>query len=40
VLRDIVEGDSYDLELDVIAVEGTAAARLRQVVEGVRSSGG
>jgi AAA domain len=39
VLREIVEDDSYELEMDVITVEGSAAARLRQAVEGIRSSG-
>lgn len=39
VLREIVEDDSYELAMDVITVEGSAAARLRQVVERVRSSG-
>jgi AAA domain len=39
VLREIVEDDSYELAMDVITVEGPAAARLRQVVERVRNSG-
>lgn len=39
VLREIVEDDSYELEMDVITVDGPVAARLRQVVERVRSSG-
>jgi AAA domain len=38
-LREIVEDDSYELDIDVITVEGPAAARLRQVVQRVRSSG-
>jgi hypothetical protein len=39
VLREIVEEDSYELEMDVITVEGPPAARLRQGLERVRSSG-
>ena len=39
VLREIVEEDAYQLYMDVITVEGPAAARLRQVVEHVQSSG-
>lgn len=36
LLREIVEDDSYELDMDVITVEGSAAARVRQVVERVQ----
>ena len=39
VLGEIVEADSYGLEIDVITVEGPTAARLLHVLERLRSSG-
>ena len=40
VLRDVIVDDRYGLELDVIEVTGTPAARLREVMAHVRRAGG
>jgi hypothetical protein len=39
VLRDLVVDDAYGLEIDVMTVEGTPNARLRQVAAHLRSNG-
>jgi hypothetical protein len=35
-LRELVEDDAFDLELDVLTVEGPASARLRQVIDRIQ----
>ncbi len=40
VLRDIVADDDYGLEVDVLTVAGTTAARVRQVLAHLRRMGG